>query len=770
MIEKQTSKEFIRWFSKINRTLVDLVGEKGANLGELFVRKLPVPNGFVVTTESYLDFLNGSKLKEKIGALFEEINLNNFEEIENACKKAREFMSKAEFSEKLKEEILDSYETLGTNKLEIEKGSALDILNNASEPIFVSVRGSLPFEKVLDLKIREQNTYLNVKGNDSLLSHIKNCFISLFNPETVKREFLRGRLYDNFKIAVIVQKMVSAEKSGSVCSGDSSGNILIRAIWGLGEGKSMKEVIPDKYLLSKELEILDKKIGNKSFMVIRDSSGVLKSVASSDERKFSQVLNNYEIQRLGDFAEKIESYFGNPQKIEFSIDESGIYILQSRDLKNILKGGEFEEKLEEKVDEKNFSVQKNFSENFKFEKSEKIGKIEKVDKATKTKLKLVLDSPYLVEEGEKSALKKVGILKIEEVIKKSGKHPLYFLESHSIDKYENLVYEGIKEVAKNFNEVWIRTIDFLSNDFLNLKGAKEKEENPLLGLHGIRFSLKYLNTLEAELRAIKRISKDTSVGVLIPNLISIDELKKVKELLKNLEFENVRLGILIETPAAIQLIKDFCEEKIDSIVINTDRLMQYLLVADESNLNVKNLIDYSHPSFIYQLEYLIRVSKRNGIKTNIFGKAINDDEILETLIKKGIDFVFVKPENAKIISDKILSIEDRLLKGTDLEPRRYELEKVREDYLKKEVKKESENEPKITEEKREEEINIIENKEKLEKDLELIEKEKKESFSESQDGEHKELKENSDEKFDEGIEKVEEIPSEEENKDVLGIF
>ncbi len=763
MTERKTTKDFVRWFSKIDKTLVDLVGEKGANLGELFVRNLPVPNGFVVTTESYLDFLNDSNLKEKISALFNKINLDNFEEVKNVCNKARELMSKAEFSEELKEEIIDSYETLGTNKLEIEKGSALDILNNASEPIFVSVRGSLPFEKISNLKIREQDTYLNVKGNDSLLSHIKNCFISLFNPETVRREFSRGISFKNFKIAVIVQKMVSAEKSGFVCSSDSSGNILIRAIWGLGEGKNMKEVVPDRYVLSRELEILDKEIGNKNFMVVRDSSGALKRVASSDERKVSQVLNNYEIQRLGDFAEKIESYFGHPQKIEFSIDESGIYILQSR----VLDKTPDEKEVEEKIEKNDFSIQENFSENFKSEKSRKI---EKVDKVTKTKLKLILDSPYLIEEGEKSALKKVGILKIEEIIKKSGKHPLYFLKSHSIDEYENLIYGGIKEVAENFNEVWVRTSDFLSDDFFNLEGAKEKEKNPLLGLHGIRFGLKYLDVLKAELRAIKKISKDSSVGVLIPNLISVEELNKVKELIKELEFENVSLGILIETPAAIQLIKTFCEEKIDSIVINTNRLMQYLLVADKSNSDVRGLIDYSHPSFIYQLEYLIRVSKRNGIKTNIFGKAINDDKILESLIKKGIDFVFVKPEYAKIISDKIFSIEEKLLKGTDLEPRKYEVEKVREDYLKKEVKKEEDKGPKIEEEKKEEKFYLNENKERLKEDLELIEKEKREYLSNSSEEEHVELKENSNEKFDEGVEDVEEAPDREENKDVLGIF
>lgn len=773
--EEVKGEEFVRWFSKIDKSLKDLVGEKGTGLGELYNKKFPVPEGFVVTTSSFLKFLESAGLKEKLEKLFEETNFKDEEELKRNCETARNLISKAELPEEIKEEIFESYETLGANKLEIEKGSALDILNHATEPIFVSVRSSLPF-KARDIPLREQSTYLNVKGNDALLSHIKNCFISLFNPETLKREFSLEFDFKKLKIAVVVQKMISAEKSGEVISTDLSGNVSIYAFWGLGEGKNVKGIEKDQYILSKELDLIDRKIGKKSFLVVRDSSGSLKIVKASEERGGSQVLNKYEIQRLGDLAEKAESHFGKPQKIEFAIDESGIYILQTREISAV-------EKKEVKEEAEN-PKEEGFVD-------EPLGEVKRVEKITKTKLKLALNSPYLVEEGSLTGLKKVGILKLEKIIERSGKHPFYFLDSHYVNQYENLIYEGIKPVSENFEEVWVRTTDFLSTRFKNLEGARKiEEENPLLGIHGIRFGLKYPEILEAELRAIKRISENTFTGILIPNIISVDELKKVKEILKKINFENVKIGILMETPAALQLIKDFCTEQIDLILINTDRLMQFLLAADRGNKEVSGLLGKVHPSFSYQLEYLVRVAKRNNVETNIFGEILNKKEVLEHLIKRGIDFITVVPENANSYAEQIYEIEKGVLGGTDSEPRDYEMNKSKEEYLKEEPSQEKTEEKEKSEEGKIESIReeTPESNEKLEEDIKQIEEEKKEyaqgnSSEENSDSEqenfssqeehevlHEELKENPEEEFDNGVEEIGENKKDVEEKDTLGIF
>jgi len=455
--------------------------------------------------------------------------------------------------------------------------------------------------------------------------------------------------------------MIMAEKSGFAFSKNSNNNLEISAIWGLGEGFNLKEISPDEYELSETLDFVNKKIGQKNFRVTRDSAGALKKVPSSEERKVAQVLNNYEIQRIGDLAEKIESHFQKPQKIDFSIDESGIYILQTRTL-----GEKTFEKISVSAPENKKPVE-----------------IEKVDKITKTKIKLFLDLPSLSEESAKSALRKVGLLEIEKEVEKTGKHPLHFLKNNSLEEYEKVIYDGLKKSAEHFDEIWIRCGNFVSENSLRLEGAIS-ETNPLLGLHGIRFGLKYPDILKSELNAVKKISGKAKTGILIPNIVSVVELKKVREILKNLEMENVSVGIVIETPASVQLIKDFCSENLDLVLINTDGILQHLLAADKNNSAVSEILNFAHPSFMYQVEYLIRIAKRNGIETILFGSAIKNDEILRQVIQKGVDFVCVPATDAKATSEKIYEIEEELLGGTDLEPRKYEIAKEKKEYLNEE--------------------------------------------------------------------------------------
>ncbi len=753
------SGKFVKWFSKLNSKDVLEAGEKGANLGELFNMKLPVPNGFVVTTYAYDYFLEKSGIKEKINSFLSQIDVKNNEQLENYISNIKNLILRTEFPEELKEEILDSYEHLGTDKLEIEKGSALDILNNAAEPIFVAVRSSLPFEKIYKTNnLREQDTYLNVKGNDVLLSHVKKCFSSLFNIETVKRFLGGGKSHDELKIAVVIERMIEGEKSGIVHSTNNSGEVFIQAIWGLGEGFNVREITPDQYVLSKDLKILDKKINEKKEGVVRDASGSLKKIQLTPERSIHSVLTDYEIQRLGDLAEKIEGHFDSVQEIEFVISED-IYVVQTRkvdslEIKNGTSGKEIEN--EEILNEKEILGKKRVDEN--------VGPVQKI---TKTKLKLVVDSPHFLQDYKETGLKKIGFLKIENIIKESGKHPNYYLRGNYVNEYENVIYEGIKPIIDNFDEVWMRTSDFKSDDFKNLEGAPEKQEkNPSLGLHGIRYGLKNLDILESELRALKRVSSNENVGILIPGIVSVEELKKVSELLGKINFAP-KIGIVVETPAAVQLIKEFTEEGIDLILIETNDLIQNLLCIDLENEELDYLYDDNHPALMYQLEYMIRVCKRRGIETTVSGKALLNEGLLKFLIQKEITSVCVKPEFAKSFSEKIHGFEKELFSGTDKEPRKYELEKTKEEYI--EEKNEKSDEPKTIED-----INNLEESEKLKKDIEFIEDEKKnyeengvleeerieslepEKVEEYGEEEIEEVKEHPEEEFDDKIENFEE--------------
>jgi len=289
---------------------------------------------------------------------------------------------------------------------------------------------------------------------------------------------------------------------------------------------------------------------------------------------------------------------------------------------------------------------------------------------TKTKIKVIVDLPSFAERAAHTGIKHVGLTRMEGIIAEGGKHPNFFLDKGNIDEYEEIIFKGIKGIAKFFDEIWVRTSDIRTDEFQNLEGAPKKvEANPMLGMHGIRFGVKNPKILKAELNALKRVAESgKKIGVMMPQIISIDEVQAVKKILKEINFTNLKLGIMVETPAAVQLIKEFCEEGINFISFGTNDLTQYILAVDRGNEQVQPLFNEMHPAVLYQLEFVIRVCKRNNVETSICGQAASRKEMVDFLVRKGIDSVSVNADMAKEISDYISEVEKEIGEG----PRQYE--------------------------------------------------------------------------------------------------
>lgn len=277
---------------------------------------------------------------------------------------------------------------------------------------------------------------------------------------------------------------------------------------------------------------------------------------------------------------------------------------------------------------------------------------------TKTKIKIMVDLPAFAERASKTEIREVGLTRIEGIIAESGKHPNYFLEKNTTKEYEEIIFKGVKGIAKYFDELWIRTSDIRTDEFTNLEGApNEKEANPMLGNHGIRYGLKNQEILKAELNALKRISNEgKKIGVLIPQVISVDELKKVKEFLKEINFK-AKLGIMIETPAAVQIIRDLCYDGIDFISFGTNDLTQYTLAIDRGNEQVQYIYNEMNPAILNQLKYVIKVCKEYDVETSICGQAGSQKEMVEFLVKNGIDSISVNADAAKEISEYVAELE-----------------------------------------------------------------------------------------------------------------
>jgi phosphoenolpyruvate synthase/pyruvate phosphate dikinase len=738
MEEESFKRSFVRWFSNLDRKFVQSVGYKGANLGELRSLHLNVPNGFVITTHSFDFFLEKNNLKEKIKNLLENVDSSKSYELEKVSKMISEMILKADFPQEIKEEIVDSYESLGSDSVELERGSALEILSSASEPVFVAIRNSLPWEKD-QICPREQESYFNIKGISNVLLYVKKVFASLFNPKTLYRLKKREIREQDFKIAVVIQEMVDSDRSGIIISEDVGGNILVKSIWGFGEGMNLGEIVPDEYLLSKNWEILERKVSEKKFEVRRDSSGVLRKFELRDEKSNYQVLSDYEIQRLANVASRIQEHFMEPQEIEFAFSQGELFILQASRLK----------KRNLEVKEEKISVEEIPSK-----------EVKRISRVTKTKLKAILNSPSFAESAREAGLGEVSFIKLENLIKRSGKHPKYFLDNYYINEYENIIYNSISTISNFFDSFWVRTSDFFEKEFENLEGApQDKEENPCLGLHGIKFGLKHLDILKAELNALKRISlKGKDVGVLLPQVSSLKEIEEVRKILDEFDF-HPKLGVVIETPASIQLVKDFCETGISYFVFDFDDLIQNLLCVDKNREDLKEFYEELHPAVLYQTEYALRVAKRKGVETTVFGNVLKNRELLKFLIDKEVGSISVEPFYAKSVSEEVYSIEEEVLKGTDREMRKYEEIKEKEKIKEiSSVEKSVEDDSRIVEEG-------LNTDEKLEKDLEMIEEEKKE-YLDKHPEEDERLDEDEEDLEDEDID----IPEEKNEDDPLGIF
>ncbi len=765
MQEKEENKvEFVKWFSELNKNSGKIAGGKGANLGEIYNLEIPVPPGFVITAQAYDYFIDKARLKEKIKNILEKINYENTSELNSSTEQIRKLILKAELPEEMKEEILESYEILGTEKFENAEGSALDILKTAAEPVFVAVRSSATAEDLADASFAgQQETYLNIKGNKSLLEHVKKCFASLFTSRAVYYRHKKGFEHSKVSLAVVVQKMIDSEKSGVIFSKDPSyknNNIIIEAVWGLGEGIVSGKITPDKYIVSREIEILERKIADKKIAMVRNSSGEKAYVKLTEEKSKHQVLKNFQITQLAEIAKRLEKHYQKPQDIEFAIENEEISIVQTRPITTMEKRIEKQspQKIQGEVLIKGLpaspgiasgkvKIVHNLNELSKIQKgdilvtkmtnpdmvvtmqksaaiitddggmtahaaivSREMGipgivgtenatqilkegeqvtvdgytgkvysgqvqatqekKILPVTAHTKTKIKVIVDLPTFAQRASQTGIKEIGLTRIEGIITESGKHPNYYLTNKNFQEYEETIFKGISEIAKYFEKIWVRTSDIRSDEYQNLEGApKEKEANPMLGMHGIRYSLKHKELLKAELNALKKISQtNKQIGILMPQVINSKEVYEVKKILNEIQFQNCKVGVMIETPASIQIIQELCKQGIEFISFGTNDLTQYILAVDRGNEKVQELYNEMHPAVTKQMEYVIRVCKRNNVETSICGQAGSKKEMVNFLVKAGIDSISVNVDMAKEISDYVAEIE----KIQGRQPRQYQ--------------------------------------------------------------------------------------------------
>jgi len=322
------------WLDDVDAGDVESVGGKGASLGELASAGLPVPPAFVVTAGTYRRFIEEAGIADE---LFEavDVDVDDTEELAEAEERARELILDAPFPESLREEILDAYGDL------CEDGEA-----------FVAVRSSATAEDLPDASFAgQQETFLNVSG-ESVLERVRECWASLFTQRAIYYRQERGFAHDDVNMAVVVQRMVDAEKSGVMfTSHPSTGDqrMIIEAAWGLGEAVVSGRVSPDNFVVDPEAGIQEVTVAVKKVMCVRNEEGETEERPVPDDRRERRTLSDEEIVRLIDIGTRVEQHYGSPQDVEWAIAAGSVYMLQSRPITTI-QGGDIGEADDTRVD------------------------------------------------------------------------------------------------------------------------------------------------------------------------------------------------------------------------------------------------------------------------------------------------------------------------------------------------------------------------------------------------------------------------------------
>ncbi len=318
------SAEPVLWLEEIRSDDVGMVGGKGASLGEMTAAGLPVPPGFVVTAGTYRAFIEETGIDEE---LFEAVGIDSDDSkaLAQAEAKAEELILGTEIPESVRADILAAYDDLGD-------GDA-----------FVAVRSSATAEDLPSASFAgQQETYLNVTRED-LIERIKECWASLFTQRAIYYRNEQGFEHDVVDIAVVVQQMVDADKSGVMfTSHPSTGEpkVIIEAAWGLGEAVVSGSVSPDNYVIDRETgEPLSVTVADKKLMMLKDeATGETVEREVPDEKRDAQVLDTSELDQLVELGERAETHYDEPQDVEWAIVGGEVFMLQSRPITTISEG------------------------------------------------------------------------------------------------------------------------------------------------------------------------------------------------------------------------------------------------------------------------------------------------------------------------------------------------------------------------------------------------------------------------------------------------
>ena len=328
---------YVRFFEEIGAQDVPLVGGKNASLGEMYrslgAEGVKVPNGFAITAEAYRMVLDEAKAWEPLHEVLDGVDPADVADLSRRSKAAREIVYGAGLPPDLSKEILSAYHTL-----QDQYGHGLS----------VAVRSSATAEDLPQASFAGQHeTYLNVKGDHSLLDSVRQCFASLFTDRAVHYRIDEG--FDHFKVAlsVGVMKMVRSDlaSAGVMFSLDTESGfrdvVFVTGSYGLGENVVQGAVDPDEFYVHKPTfesghrAVLRRSLGDKAVKMVFSEGGskqTTRNVPTPRSDRSRYCLSDEEVLTLAGHAITIERHYGRPMDMEWAKDglDGELYLVQAR--------------------------------------------------------------------------------------------------------------------------------------------------------------------------------------------------------------------------------------------------------------------------------------------------------------------------------------------------------------------------------------------------------------------------------------------------------
>ena len=318
---------FVQHFDDGREPTLETLGGKGASLVSMTAAGMPVPPGFVVTTESFDAFIREAGIADQLHEALEGIDADDVAAVEKLSAEIREALCSLPVPTAARTAVLEAHAQL---------------MEQCGGEVPVAVRSSATAEDLPDASFAgQQDTYLWQIGIDAVTEHIRKCWASLYTARAIIYRLKNNIPNEGLSMAVVVQKMVNARVAGvamtlNPSNGDRS-KVTIDSSWGVGEMVVSGEVTPDNIILDKvTLQVVSEHLGDKHHELVPDAaSGSLVRRDVSPERAATRSLTDDELVQVATMAKRAEKHYRCPQDIEWALDADlpdgeNLLLLQSR--------------------------------------------------------------------------------------------------------------------------------------------------------------------------------------------------------------------------------------------------------------------------------------------------------------------------------------------------------------------------------------------------------------------------------------------------------